>query len=223
MAPAAQAPDTPAAQAPDTPAPGAPPAWPWPAWSWPDPAADDPLLAMALALAPGRRILLTGEDSHRLARASLALRREGAAFTLVATDAPPHNADDILREEALRWAMTDWAAPMLATLRGPRGQARTAPLMADAAADWWVAASLPGDTLAHHAGAIDLLLDLRRLAAGASPADPLARLTALAATGARAVLLEAEAGAARWLPQAGLILARERVAGARHLLLGRHA
>lgn len=190
-----------------------------PTFPWPDPAAGDPLLAMALALAPGRRIVLTGKDAHRLARASLALRREGAAFTLVATEVPPHNADDILREEALRWAMVDWAAPMLATLRGPRGSAHTGALMADAVADWWVAASLSGDTLVHHAGAIDLLLDLDRLEA----ADPLARLTALAATGARALLFKADAGAARWLPEAGFTPVRERVAGGSNLFLGQRA
>lgn len=173
---------------------------------------------MALALAPGRRILLTGGDARRLARASLALRREGAAFTLVATAAPPANADDILCEEALRWAMTEWAAPMLATLRGPRGAPRSPALMCDGLADWWVQAAIPGDALAHHAGAIDLLLDC-----GPLPADPLAHLTALAATGTRALLIEAGKDTARWLPHVGFALRRARVAAGRHLILGQRS
>jgi hypothetical protein len=167
----------------------------------PDPAAGDPLLAVALAFAQGRRCLLTGDDAARLARAYLALLQEGAVSALVAAPDPPRHVDALLRDEALRWGLMDVAAPLLerppAGGRGPH----TYYLDCDRPADWWMRAALDADDLAQRAGPVDLAVDFRSLAANP---DPLARLSALAATGARELVLEDAPGEAEyWLDRLG--------------------
>ena len=167
-----------------------------------DPAAGDPLLAFALTIAQGRRCLLTGDDTARLARACLALRQQGAASALVASPTPPPDADAALREEALRWGLMEIAAPMLEhPLGAVRSLGGTYYLDCDLPPDWWVKATLDQGDLAHRVGPVDLLVDLRNL--GANP-DPLARLSELAATGARELVLEDSAGEAEgWLGRLG--------------------
>jgi hypothetical protein len=168
----------------------------------PDPAAGDPLLALALMIGRGRRCLLTGDDAARLARACLSLRQQGAASALVASPDPPGDADAALQEEALRWGLMDVAPALLERpLAAVRGLGGTHYLDCDLPADWWVKAALDQGDLAHRAGAVDLLVDFRSL--GANP-DPLARLSELAATGARELLLEDGASEAdHWLDRLG--------------------
>jgi hypothetical protein len=191
------APIDPVPTAPESPAPATPRPF-----RVPDPAADDPLLAVALALAQGRRCLLTGDDAARLARACLALRQQGAASALVASPDPPPHADAALREEALCWGLMDVAAPLLERpSTAVRGLGGSYYLDCDLPADWWVKAALDQGDLAHRAGPVDLLVDFRSL--GANP-DPLARLSALAATGAQELALEDGPGEAEyWLDRLG--------------------
>ncbi|MDB5414363.1 MAG: hypothetical protein JWR10_2698 [Rubritepida sp.] len=179
----------------------------------PDPAAEDPLLAFALALAPGRRCILTGDDAQRLARFWLALRREGAELALVVTADPPADADDILRDEAARWALVEIAAPMLQhPLGGQRSLGGGYFQNCDLPPDWWVKGALDD-----HASRVDLAIDLRPLAQNA---DPLSRLTTLAATRARDLLLDAgTVEVAAHLARVGFRLHRQKGP----LILGRRA
>ncbi|TCH97113.1 hypothetical protein EJV46_17485 [Roseococcus sp. SYP-B2431] len=167
----------------------------------PDPAAGDALLAVALGLAPGRRCLLTGDAPARLARACLALLQQGAASALVAAPDPPRHADAMLRDEALRWGLMEVATPLLE--RPPAGERgpQTYYLDCDRPADWWMRAALDEGDIAQRAGPLDLVVDFRSL--GANP-DPLARLRALAATGAGELMLEDAPGEAEyWLDRVG--------------------
>jgi len=156
---------------------------------WPAPEADDALLGFALALAHGRRCVVTGEDTPRLARSLLALLRTGAESAVIVTRSIPPDAEDQLRVEAQRWEMTDLAEPLLQRRLIGRGEAGAEPaLLCDLPHDWWLRAEWNSPAILHHTGRIDLLIDLSPLD---SHRDPLERLTGLAATGARHLMLQA--------------------------------
>jgi len=185
---------------------------------WPAPEAGDALLGFALAWAHGRRCVVTGEDAPRLARALLALLRAGAESAMIITRSMPADAADHLRQEARRWEMTELAEPLLQRRLVGRGEARAEhALLCDLPHDWWLLAEWHSPAIAHRAGRIDLLIDLSPLD---GHQDPLERLTGLAATGARHLMLEAGcANGQALLQHVGFETLRQRGT----ILLGRRA
>jgi hypothetical protein len=170
-------------------------ALPWPGIAdWgpppllPDPGAGDALLDAVLPLVAGRRCLLAWGDAPRVARMALAASAAGAGSVVVAHQHPPPEVDRILVEEARRLELEAEAARLLRRGRtlGPAPELGGA-LDCDALRPWWIAAELGSRDAAARAGAVDLVVDGSQLIHWQ---DPLARLRALAATGARHVVLE---------------------------------
>ncbi|MFL1461275.1 hypothetical protein ACI6QG_03670 [Roseococcus sp. DSY-14] len=154
----------------------------------PDPAAGDGLLAAALPLAWRRRVLLCWGDAARVARFTLACEAAGArAVQVVAPE--PHGAAAALAEAAAERGLPPPRATSL-----PVGGAR----VVDAGPCWWLDGQ-PGPALSRFRP--DLVVDGGQLV---HREEPLARLRALAATGARHLVLETPVvGASGALAEAG--------------------
>jgi hypothetical protein len=155
----------------------------------PEPGAGDALLEELLALAPGRRVLLAWGDGGRVARMSIALRAAGAASTLAAHPGEvPAGATGELLEAGRRMGLSEVARELAFRAPVPMPDAAVAAAVDCDAGRPWRVGGAPGDlALAVLAGRVDVVADGSQLIHWP---DPLARLRALAATGARHVVIE---------------------------------
>ena len=155
----------------------------------PELAQGDAMLEELLLLAPGRRCLLAWGDGPRVARMSVALHAGGAASTLAAHPGPvPAEATRELIEAGRALGLPGRARELAS--RAPLAVA--SPVVAgavdcDAGRPWRAAGDLASAGLGALAGRVDVVADGSQLIHWP---DPLARLRALAATGARHVLME---------------------------------
>jgi hypothetical protein len=146
------------------------------------------LLEELLMLAPRRRCLLAWGDGGRVARMSVALHAAGAASTLVAhPGAVPGEAMGVLLEAGRRLGLPGPAREL--ARRAPVGGQMAVPgaVDCDAGRPWRCGGDLASAALGALAGPVDVVADGSQLIHWP---DPLARLRALAATGARHVVLE---------------------------------
>jgi hypothetical protein len=174
--------------------PAAPRPLPHPIADWgpppllPEPSQGDVLLEELLMLAPRRRCLLAWGDGGRVARMSVALHAAGAASTLVAhPGAVPGEAMGELLEAGRRLGLPGPAREL--ARRAPVGGQMAVPgaVDCDAGRPWRCGGDLASAALGALAGPVDVVADGSQLIHWP---DPLARLRALAATGARHVVLE---------------------------------
>jgi len=155
----------------------------------PDPAGGDPLLAAALELCWRSSVLLTWGDAPRVARFLLLCRAAGARRAHVACpDLPPDpDPEAALRAEAAALELPALAEAILAAGRAADARPFGGTPDVDAPRPWWLRAAPDAPGLREAAGFPDLVVDGSQLV---HAAEPVARLRALAATGARRILLE---------------------------------
>ena len=165
----------------------APPPLPGPPPALPDPAAADPLLAAALELCWRESVLLAWSDAPRVARFLLLCRAAGARRVHVAHPAPPADPEAILRAEAAALGLEALADAVLAPGRAADAPPFAGTLDMDAPRPWWLRAAPDAPGLREAAGKPGLVVDGSQLV---HALEPVARLRALAATGAARILLE---------------------------------